>query len=381
METNAVLYIHGKGGSAEEAAHYKALFPSCAVSGLDYKNFTPWETGLEIRDAVTALKKRHRSVILIANSIGAYFSMHANAEEAISHAYFISPVVDMEKLITGMMQAVNVTEDELRAKGTVPTNFGEDLSWTYLSYVRNHPVKWNVPTDILYGSNDSLTSFETIRAFAGKHRARLTVMENGEHWFHTEEQLRFLDNWIQRSAKENNMQLQTERLILRPWAETDAPICYQYAKDPRVGPICGWQPHTSEENTRQIIRDILSAPETYAIVLKETGLPVGSIALKYHSDLAGKDDEAELGYWLGVPYWGRGIMPEAAREILRHAFEDLRLARVWCGYYDGNEKSKRVQEKLGFEHQWTSESVPVPQMGETRVGHVNLLTKEQCTKH
>ncbi len=171
------------------------------------------------------------------------------------------------------------------------------------------------------------------------------------------------------------MILETERLILRPWAETDAEECYKYAKDPLVGPICGWKPHTSVENSRQIIRNVLMKKETYAIVLKETELPIGSIGL-HHNDLATSDDEAELGYWLGVPYWGRGIVPEAAKRLLLHAFEDLKLLRVWCGYYDGNEKSKRVQEKLGFKYQWTSDGLPVPQMGETRKGHVNLLTKE-----
>ncbi len=172
------------------------------------------------------------------------------------------------------------------------------------------------------------------------------------------------------------MTLETERLLLRPWEETDAEECYKYAKDPRVGPMAGWPMHTSVENSRQVIHDVLMVPETYAIVLKKTGLPIGSIGL-HHNDLASKDDEAELGYWLGVPYWGRGLVPEAAKELLRHAFEDLNLARVWCGYYDGNEKSKRVQEKLSFRHQWTSDEVPVPQMGETRKGHVNLLTKEE----
>ncbi len=171
------------------------------------------------------------------------------------------------------------------------------------------------------------------------------------------------------------MIFETERLILRPWKETDAEECYRYAKDPRVGPICGWPVHTSVEHTRQVICDVLAVAETYAIVLKETGLPIGSIGL-HHNDLAQKDDEAELGYWLGVPWWGRGIAPEASRELLRHAFEDLHLARVWCGYYDGNEKSKRVQEKLGFHYQWTTDNAPVPQMGETRKGHVSLLTKE-----
>ena len=175
------------------------------------------------------------------------------------------------------------------------------------------------------------------------------------------------------------MTLETERLILRPWEEKDAEECYKYAKDPRVGPIAGWPVHTSAENSRQVIRDVLMVTETYAIVLKETGLPIGSIGL-HHNDLAEKEDEAELGYWLGVPYWGQGLVPEAAREILRHAFEDLKLARVWCGYYDGNDKSKRVQEKLGFRYQWTTEDAPVPQMGETRKGHVNLLTREDWSE-
>ena len=172
------------------------------------------------------------------------------------------------------------------------------------------------------------------------------------------------------------MILQTERLILRPWEETDAAECYRYASDPRVGPAAGWPVHTSVENSRQVIRDVLMVPETYAVVLKETLLPVGSIGL-HHNDLAERDDEAELGYWLGVPYWGRGLAPEAARELLRHAFEDLGLKRVWCRYHDGNTKSKRVQEKLGFRYQWTTEDVPAPQTGETGKGHVNLMTKEE----
>ena len=170
------------------------------------------------------------------------------------------------------------------------------------------------------------------------------------------------------------MVLETERLLLRPWDETDAEECYRYAKDPRVGPIAGWPPHTSAEHSRQVIRDALRAPETYAIVLKETGLPIGSIGL-HRNDLAEGDDEMELGYWIGVPHWGRGYAPEAARALLRHAFEELKLARVWCGYYEGNARSRRVQEKLGFQYQWTSENVPVPQLGETRRGYVSLLTK------
>ncbi len=172
------------------------------------------------------------------------------------------------------------------------------------------------------------------------------------------------------------MIFETERLILRPWQEADAAECYKYAKDPRVGSAAGWPAHTCEEYSRQVIRDILMNPEIYAIVLKETGLPVGSIGL-HRDDLAVKDDEAELGYWIGVPYWGRGLVPEAAQELIRHAFEDLKLNRIWCGYYDGNDRSRRVQEKLGFKYQWSTDDIPVPQMGETRKGHVSLLKKEE----
>ena len=191
-----VLYIHGKGGCAGESEHYKPLFPECDVIGLEYQTFTPWETGKEIREAVTKLNEKYDSIILIANSIGAFFSMNAGINAMLRCAYFISPVVDMEQLILNMMSWADVTEKELEEKGSILTLFGEDLSWEYLCYVREHPVSWTVPTRILYGSRDNLTSYETISAFAETHGAELTVMEEGEHWFHTDEQMRFLDNWI-----------------------------------------------------------------------------------------------------------------------------------------------------------------------------------------
>ncbi len=191
-----VLYIHGKGGSAAESEHYRPLFPDAAVMGLEYQTFTPWETSREIRDAVTRLRAGYESVTLIANSIGAYFSMNAGIGEMIQRAYFISPIVDMERLILNMLSLARATEQELEEKGVIHTGFGEDLSWDYLCYVREHPLRWRVPTRILYGRHDELTAYETVAAFAEAHGAELTVMEDGEHWFHTEEQLRFLDSWI-----------------------------------------------------------------------------------------------------------------------------------------------------------------------------------------
>ena len=192
----AVLYVHGKGGSAKEAEHYKSLFPKYDVYGLDYQTFTPWETNEEIKEKVKALKEKYESIILIANSIGAFFSMNAGIDADISRAYFISPIVNMEKLILNMMQWANVTEKELQIKKNIATTFGETLSWKYLTYIRNNPICWIVKTDILYGSTDNLTSIDTVTEFARDHKVTLTVMEGGEHWFHTDEQIEFLDKWI-----------------------------------------------------------------------------------------------------------------------------------------------------------------------------------------
>lgn len=171
--------------------------------------------------------------------------------------------------------------------------------------------------------------------------------------------------------------LRTERLLLRPWQETDADRLFEYAKDPQVGIPAGWPPHTSKENSREIIRTVLSAPETYAVCLNAE--PVGSIGLKLkgYTDMTDRDDECELGYWVGKPYWGQGLIPEAARELLRHAFEELSMRTVWCGYYDGNEKSRRVQEKLGFVYHHTTQNLPVELLGEVRTGHTSLLTKDR----
>ena len=194
----SIIYVHGKSGSAEESDHYKSLFPNCEVIGFDYRSVTPREAKAEFSSFFTEQHKRCDRLVLIANSIGAFFSMSALDETLVDRAYFISPVVDMENLIGNMMQWANVTELELAQKREIPTDFGETLSWDYLCYVRAHPISWNVPTQILYGEHDDLTSMETVSAFVRKHSAKLTVMPDGEHWFHTQEQMRFLDDWIKK---------------------------------------------------------------------------------------------------------------------------------------------------------------------------------------
>lgn len=173
--------------------------------------------------------------------------------------------------------------------------------------------------------------------------------------------------------------LETERLILRRWEKNDAESLYQYAKDPDVGPIAGWPSHRSVEESRDVIKNVFNGKEAYAICLKTDNKAIGAIELKLngHTDMTERDDECELGYWLGKPFWGQGIVPEAVKEMLRHAFEDIGMTRVWVGYYEGNTKSKRVQEKCGFRYRWKSEDVDVPLLHEKRTGHVSSMTRDQ----
>ena len=194
-----VFYVHGKGGTIEEENYYQSVFGESDVIGLDYKSKTPWEAKIEFPRLYNKYSKSYRTIVLIANSIGAYLSMQALAEKNISQALLISPVVDMEKLILDMMKWSKITEYELKSRNEIDTEFGETLSWEYLSYVRNHPIRWNIPTSILYGEKDNLTSKETITKFAEQIGANLLIMKNGEHWFHTDEQLNFLEHWIRNS--------------------------------------------------------------------------------------------------------------------------------------------------------------------------------------
>jgi len=176
------------------------------------------------------------------------------------------------------------------------------------------------------------------------------------------------------------MELQTKRLILRAWQENDAESLYEHAKNPNIGPIAGWQPHTSVENSREIIKDVLSANGTYAIVLKETGKAIGSVGImteksEMHSAKMA-ENECEIGFWIGEAFWGQGFAPEATLELVRHAFEDLGFTAVWCGYYDGNEKSKRAQEKCRFVYHHTEHNKPVPLLNEFRTEHFTKMLYE-----
>ena len=173
------------------------------------------------------------------------------------------------------------------------------------------------------------------------------------------------------------MILETERLILRPFEDSDAESVYEYAKNPNVGPIAGWPVHTSVENSLEIIKNVLSVPETYAVCLKEDNRAIGSIGLKIGaaSNLELPDDEAEIGYWIGEPFWGQGLIPEAMKCVIKHAFYDLNLQRLWCGYFDGNNKSKRAQEKCGFIYHHTNKDIYWTLMNDVRTEHITLLER------
>lgn len=172
--------------------------------------------------------------------------------------------------------------------------------------------------------------------------------------------------------------IETERLILRSWQDDDAAALYRYASDPDVGPIAGWAPHTSVENSLEIIRTVFAAPEIYAMVMKESGETVGCCGITF-ADAANNDSthlkDGEIGYWIGKPYWGHGLTPEAVRSLLSRGFNELGLVTIWCVYYDGNSKSKRVCEKCGFTYHHTVKDVVSP-LGDIRTEHYNVITKE-----
>ena len=174
------------------------------------------------------------------------------------------------------------------------------------------------------------------------------------------------------------MELKTARLVLRPWRESDAESLFEYASDPRIGPAAGWQVHKDVQNSLEIIRTILSAPETYAVCLRGEDRAIGAVGLSVgeQSDLTEHPEEGEIGYWIGVPFWGMGLIPEAVRELQRHAFEDLNLNVLWCSRFDENDKSRRVQEKCGFTYRYTKK-IYVPALKTEKILHVSRLTREE----
>jgi RimJ/RimL family protein N-acetyltransferase len=168
------------------------------------------------------------------------------------------------------------------------------------------------------------------------------------------------------------MNIRTKRLLLRKWKLKDAERLFELASNPEVGPPAGWPPHKTVRFSREIIKNVLSEDEIYAIVSLETMKIIGCIGLKFGCDCCGDSErDTEFGYWLGKPYWGQGYMTEAINALLWHAFVNLDMQNVWIRYYEGNQRSKRITEKLNFKYVRTNPK------GETLLGYT-LPEAETC---
>lgn len=207
------LYIHGQGGGKEYAAGFAELAAAAGrqVLSIDLPEhgeragqpgFDPWHAVPDIQAAADWARSRWSRLDLRADSIGAWFSMLALGDAPPERALFVSPVLDMARLIETMMDWAGVTEAQLEQAGELPTDFGQTLSWDYLCYARSHPIRrWNSPTDILYAGRDHLVGRDTVDAFVQRFGCGLTVLEEGEHWFHTPEQLAALEAWTRRALE------------------------------------------------------------------------------------------------------------------------------------------------------------------------------------
>ncbi|WP_252229818.1 MULTISPECIES: alpha/beta hydrolase [unclassified Clostridium] len=144
------------------------------------------------------------NISVFACSMGAYFSLLAYSNEPLKQCLFLSPVVNMERIINNMMTWFNISEEMLKTKQEIKTPIGETLYWDYYCYVKDYPIElWSKPTSILYGLQDNLCEFEVVSEFAKRFNCNLQVMENGEHYFHTEEQLQFFKQWVKKIFTSN----------------------------------------------------------------------------------------------------------------------------------------------------------------------------------
>lgn len=202
------LFLHGQSGNKEEGERFAQIAnpKGWQVVAIDLPQhgqrqggaepFLPWVVVPELEQVWQELQGRWSRIALRANSIGAWLSMLALAGKPVDTCLFVSPVVDMENLIQTMMTWAGVTEERLEREREIPTDFGQTLSWDYLTYVRQHPVHaLSAHTHILYGDQDNLVPQPVVERFAQAEGAHLTVCPGGEHWFHTPEQVDVMGQW------------------------------------------------------------------------------------------------------------------------------------------------------------------------------------------
>lgn len=209
------LYIHGQAGRKEEAEAFAdiACHYAWQVLSIDLpehgerkrgaNSFDPWHVVPELTSVMAYTRGRWTQISLFANSIGAWFGMLSFENEQLEKSLFVSPILDMNQLISNMMLRANVSETQLERERIIATSFGQTLSWEYLLYAQKHPIQnWKTPTEILYGEYDALTDRSVVENFTQRFNCSLTVMGNGEHWFHTPEQLEVLHSWIKTCLQE-----------------------------------------------------------------------------------------------------------------------------------------------------------------------------------
>lgn len=192
-----LVYIHGLHGSYKEVEDYSFLSDQYDVVGLDYQDGNPWEPKDTIVGEFKRLTKGYKEVVVIGYSIGAFYTYEYLSDFKIDKAFFISPVASMYQVVRGIMKYNHITEEQLEEEKIIDLGNNQILSHEYNSYLKNYKDNWNVKTHILYGNNDRLISFESVKEFLLKHpNASLTIKSDSEHRFKTKEEKEFIKNWI-----------------------------------------------------------------------------------------------------------------------------------------------------------------------------------------
>lgn len=209
------LYVHGQRSCKEAAESFAEVV--CAkgwqVLSVDLPEhgerkgernmFYAWNVVPELQTLLQYAQERWERVALRAHSIGAYFSMMSFSGQHFENIQLVSPILDMQKLCEDMMEWAGVLPTELKEKKFIDTNFGQTLCWEEYEYARKNPMRtWQQGSVIMYGEMDNLTNIETVKGFVWKFQCGLTVLQGGEHWFHTPEQLAALRVWTEQVTPE-----------------------------------------------------------------------------------------------------------------------------------------------------------------------------------
>lgn len=194
------VYIHGAHGSSQEVSDYEFLKGRFDVVGLDYQDGNPWELKETIQKEFERITDGYEDIIVIANSIGAFYTYEYLSDYNIKQAFFISPIVSMFQTIVDLMVMYNIKDKQLEKKRFITLEDGTVLSFNFYQQVSNEDDSWDKPTEILYGSYDEQVYVQSMIEFLEKHPlAKLTVKEDAEHYFNSPEEKEFIRDWIIRN--------------------------------------------------------------------------------------------------------------------------------------------------------------------------------------